>query len=294
LFGSVAIGAAVLAGCPVFPAANPWNQRVDGLPVHPNSDAIVRSIGVSEHMHADFGSGLYQGAPIGIPYVTVPARQRRVRVSFDYADESDRGRYPIPKRVPIEGGRSSDGDRHVIVVDRARCRLYELFDAHPLAGGARWHAGSGAIFNLRSNRLRPRGWTSADAAGLPILPGLARYPEVRRGHIDHALRFTVSETRRAFIYPARHFASSLTDPDLPAMGQRLRLRRGFDISGFPHQSRIVLRALKRYGMIVADNGSSWYVSGAPSRGWDNDDLHSLHGVPGSALEVVDTSRLPRP
>jgi hypothetical protein len=262
--------------------------------VHPNSDAIVRSIGVSEHMHADFGSGLYQGAPIGIPYVTVPARQRRVRVSFDYADESDRGRYPIPKRVPIEGGRSSDGDRHVIVVDRARCRLYELFDAHPLAGGARWHAGSGAIFNLRSNRLRPRGWTSADAAGLPILPGLARYPEVRRGHIDHALRFTVSETRRAFIYPARHFASSLTDPDLPAMGQRLRLRRGFDISGFPHQSRIVLRALKRYGMIVADNGSSWYVSGAPSRGWDNDDLHSLHGVPGSAFEVVDTSRLPRP
>ena len=145
-------------------------------------------------------------------------------MSFDYADESDRGRYPIPRRVPIEGGRSSDGDRHVIVVDRARCRLYELFDAHPLAGGARWHAGSGAIFNLRSNRLRPRGWTSADAAGLPILPGLARYPEVRRGRIDHALRFTVSETRRAFIYPARHFASSLTDPDLPAMGQRLRLK----------------------------------------------------------------------
>ena len=284
----------MLAGCPVFPAANPWNQRVDALPVHPNSDAIVRSIGVGEHMHADFGSGLYQGAPIGIPYVSVPARQRRVRVSFDYADESDKGRYPIPRRVPIEGGRSSDGDRHVIVVDRARCRLYELFDAHPLAGGARWHAGSGAIFNLRSNRLRPRGWTSADAAGLPILPGLARYPEVRHGHIDHALRFTVSETRRAFIYPARHFASSLTDPDLPAMGQRLRLRRGFDISGFPRQSRIVLRALKRYGMIVADNGSSWYVSGAPSRGWDNDDLHSLHGVPGSAFEVVDTSRLPRP
>jgi hypothetical protein len=294
LYAPVAIGAAVLAGCPVFPASNPWNQRVDGLPVHPNSDAIVRSIGASEHMHADFGAGRYQGAPIGIPYVTVPGRQRRVPVGFDYADESDHGRYPIPRRVPIEGGRSSDGDRHVIVVDRARCRLYELFDAHPVNGGARWHAGSGAIFNLRSNRLRPRGWTSADAAGLPILPGLARYPEVRRGHIDHALRFTVSETRRAFIYPARHFASSLTDPDLPAMGQRLRLKRSFGIGRFPRQSRIVLRALKRYGMIVADNGSSWYVSGAPSRGWDNVDLHSLHGVPGSAFEVVDTSRLPRP
>ena len=290
MLGSLAIGAAVLAGCPVFPAENHWNLRVDRLPVLANSDAIVRSIGAGEHMHADFGSGRYQGAPIGIPYVTVPRRQRRVPVSFQYAAESDRGRYPIPRRVPVEGGRASDGDRHVIVVDRSRCRLYELFDAHPLNGGARWRAGSGAIFNLRSNRLRPRGWTSADAAGLPILPGLARYPEVRRGRIDHALRFTASETRRAFVYPARHFASDLTDPDLPAMGQRLRLKAGFDISRFPRQSRIVLRALKRYGMILADNGSSWYVSGAPGRGWDNDDLHSLHAVPGSAFEVV---RFPR-
>jgi hypothetical protein len=294
LLGSLAIGAAVLAGCPVFPADNHWNLRVDRLPVLTNSDAIVRSIGAGEHMHADFGSGRYQGAPIGIPYATVPRRRRGVPVSFQYAGESDRGRYPIPRRVPVEGGRASDGDRHVIVVDRSRCRLNELFDAHPLKGGSRWRAGSGAIFNLRSNRLRPRGWTSADAAGLPILPGLARYPEVRRGRIDHALRFTASETRRAFIYPARHFASNLTDPDLPAMGQRLRLKAGFDISRFPRQSRIVLRALKRYGMILADNGSSWYVSGAPSRGWDNDDLHSLHDVPGSAFEVVDTSRLPRP
>jgi len=294
LLGALATGAAVLAGCPVFPADNQWNLRVDRLPVLPNSDAIVRSIGAGEHMHADFGSGRYQGAPIGIPYVTVPRRQRRVRVSFQYAAESDRGRYPIPRRVPIEGGRASDGDRHVIVMDRSRCRLYELFDAHPVNGGARWRAGSGAIFNLRSNRLRPRGWTSADAAGLPILPGLARYPEVRRGRIDHALRFTASETRRAFVYPARHFASDLTDQDLPAMGQRLRLKAGFDISRFPRQSRIVLQALKRYGMILADNGSSWYVSGAPSRGWDNDDLHSLHDVPGSAFQVVDTSRLPRP
>ena len=307
MLGGLAIGAAVLAGCPVFPADNHWNLRVDRLPVLPNSDSIVRSIGAGEHMHADFGSGRAeiagsrppaarksQRAPIGIPYVTVPRRQRRVPVSFQYAGESDRGRYPIPPRVPVEGGRASDGDRHVIVVDRSRCRLYELFDAHPLNGGARWRAGSGAIFNLRSNRLRPRGWTSADAAGLPILPGLARYPEVRRGRIHHALRFTASETRRAFVYPARHFASDLTDPDLPAMGQRLRLKAGFDISRFPRQSRIVLRALKRYGMILADNGSSWYVSGAPSRGWDNDDLHSLHDVPGSAFEVVDSSRLPRP
>ncbi len=294
MYGSVAIGAAVLAGCPVFPADSHWNLRVDTLPVHPSSGGIVRSIGAGDTMHADFGSGRYEGAPIGIPYVTVPRGQRRVPVSFDYAEESDRGRYPIPRRVPIEGGRGSNGDRHVIVVERSRCRLYELFDAHPVAGGARWHAGSGAIFNLRSNRLRRRGFTSADAAGLPILPGLARYPEVRRGRIEHALRFTASRTRRAFIYPARHFASDLNDPDLPAMGQRLRLKRGFDISRFPRQSRIVLRALKRYGMILADNGSSWYVSGAPSRGWDNDDLHSLHGVPGSAFEVVDTSRLPRP
>jgi hypothetical protein len=180
----------------------------------------------------------------------------------------------------------------VIVVDRKRCRLYELFAAYPHA--ASWSAGSGAIWNLRSNRLRPRGWTSADAAGLPILPGLARYDEVKRGRIDHALRFTADRTRQAFIYPARHFASNLRDPNLPAMGQRLRLKRRYDISRFPRQARIVLSALKRYGMIVADNGSSWYVSGAPDPRWSNDQLHALHQVPGSAFEVVDTSKLPRP
>jgi hypothetical protein len=280
--------------CPLFPRSSHWNQRVDGLPVHPRSAAIVRSIGAGEHMHADFGSGLWEGGPIGIPYVTVPRGQRRVPVSFEYAAESDRGPYPIPRDVPIEGGRAADGDRHAIVVDRSRCRLYELFAAYPVEGGARWRAGSGAVWNLRSNRMRPRGWTSADAAGLPILPGLARYDEVRRGRIDHALRFTAPRTRRAFVYPARHFASSLTDPDLPAMGQRLRLKRGFDVSRFPRQARVVLRALKRYGMILADNGSPWYVSGAPHRRWDNDDLHSLHDVPGSAFEVVDTSKLKRP
>jgi hypothetical protein len=255
---------------------------------------MVASIGAGDHLHADFGSGLYAGRPIGIPYTTVPRSQRRVPVRFGYADESNRGPYPIPRNAPVEGGRSSDGDRHVIVVDRSRCRLYELYAAYAERGGARWRAGSGAVWSLRSNRMRPRGWTSADAAGLPILPGLARYDEVRRGRIDHALRFTAARTRRAFIYPARHFASNLTDPDLPAMGQRLRLKRGYDIAHFPRQARIVLSALKRYGMILADNGAPWYVSGAPSRGWGNDDLHSLQRVPGSAFEVVDSSRLKRP
>jgi hypothetical protein len=251
--------------CPLFPRDNHWNLRVDRLPVHERSDGIVRSVGPDEVMHADFGSGRYEGRPIGIPYTTVSRSQRRVRVSFEYADESDRGPYPIPRNAPIEGGTDSDGDRHVIVVDRDRCRLYELFAAYPVGGGRSWRAGSGAIWSLRSNRVRPAGYTSADAAGL-----------------------------RAFIYPARHFASSFTDPDLPAMGQRFRLRSSFDVSGFPRQSRIVLTALKRYGMLVSDNGSDWFVSGAPSSGWDNDDLRSLARVRGRDFEVVDTSGLPRP
>src|SRR4051812_41688383 len=258
--------------CTLFPRDNPWNQRVDGLPVAADSDRIVRSIGAGANMHPDFGAGIWEGARIGIPYTTVSKRQRRVPVSFDYADESDRGPYPIPKRAPIEGGRSSSGDRHVIVVDRSRCRLYELYAAYPVDGGKRWRAGSGAVWNLRSNRLRPVGWTSADAAGLPILPGLARYEDVKRGTIDHALRFTAPRTRRAYVYPARHYASSSTDPDLPAMGVRLRLKKDFDVSSFPKQARIVLRALQRYGMILADNGSPWYISGSPSRGWNDDDL----------------------
>jgi hypothetical protein len=274
--------------CPVFPRDNPWNQRVDGLPVAPDSAQLVRSIGLGAYVHPDFGSGTWEGAPIGIPYVTVSRHQRKVPVSFDYADESDRGRYPIPAGAPIEGGRGSTGDRHVIVVDRRRCRLYELFGAYPQAGGRRWRAGSGAIWNLRSNKLRPKNWTSADAAGLPILPGLARYEEVRRGSIDHALRFTAPRTRRAYVYPARHYASSSNDTALPPMGLRVRLKASFDVSGFPRQSRVVLQALKRYGMILADNGSPWYISGAPSRGWRNDDLHQLQRVHGDAFEVVRT------
>ena len=277
-----------IAGCPLFPASNPWNQRVDHLPVHPQSDAIVRSIGMDGRVHPDFGSGLYEGRPIGIPYTVVARDQRRSRVRFQYASESDRGPYPIPPNPPIEGG----SDRHILMVQRGTCRLYELFAAER-RGGA-WTAGSGAIFDLRSNRLRPRGWTSADAAGLPILPGLARYDEVARGAIRHALRFTVARTRRAFIYPARHFASSDTSPNLPAMGQRLRLKQTVRVSTLPRQARVVARALQRYGMLVADNGSNWYVSGAPHPRWDNDDLRELRRLRGSDFEVVDTARLPRP
>src|SRR5213078_374391 len=213
---------------------------------------------------------------------------RRVPVRFQYADESDRGPYPIPPNAPVEGGRGSSGDRHVIVIDRVNCTDYELYAAYPHRGGTFWTAGSGAIFNLRSNRLRPAGWTSADAAGLPIFPGLARYDEVARGVIDHALRFTAARTRRAYVYPARHYASSSDDPSLPPMGLRVRLKASFDVSSFPKQTRIVLQALKKYGMILADNGSSWYVSGAPSPKWSNDDLHSIGRVTGSDFEVVDT------
>jgi hypothetical protein len=213
-------------------------------------------------------------------------------VTFDYADESDKVRYPIPKTVHIEGGRASSGDRHALLLDKDACRLYELYALYPSGGG--WKAGSGATWSLRSNAVRPAGWTSADAAGLPIFPGLARYDEVARGTIDHALRFTVSRTRRAYVYPARHFASSSDDPSLPPMGTRVRLKAGVDISGYPKQARVVLQALKTYGMIVADNGSNWYISGAPDPHWSNDALHTLGGIKGSDFEVVDTSSLPHP
>ena len=279
-------------GCKIFPNDNPWNQRVDDLPLHPRSDAIVRSIGRTEGLHPDFGSGKWDGGPIGIPYVSVPRDQKKRPVHFRwYPDESDDGPYPIPKDAPIEGGPQSDGDRHVIVIQRGTCKLWELYAAYPRDGGERWVAGSGAIWDLDSNKLRPKGWTSADAAGLPIFPGLARYYEVRRGEIDHALRFTVERSRRKYIYPARHFASDRTSRNLPAMGQRLRLKRSFDISGYPQQAKVILRALKKYGMIVADNGSDWYISGAPHASWDNDKLHRLGEVLGKKFEVVDTSSL---
>ena len=296
--GVLALGVAVASAaklpqapaCPVFPASSPWNQRVDKLPVAAGSDRIVAAIGVDDHMHADFGSGLWDGGPIGIPLTVVRGTQAKSRVAFQYASESDKGPYPIPKNVAIEGGRQSEGDRHALIVDRDKCKLYELFALYPTANGG-WRAGSGAIFDLRSNKLRPAGWTSADAAGLPILPGLARYEDVAKGRIDHALRFTVSETRAAYVWPARHIASDKTDPSLPPMGMRFRLKQNYPIAGFPRQARIVLQALKEYGMIVADNGSNWYVSGAPSPKWSNDQLHTLHRVPGSAFEVVDGTKL---
>jgi hypothetical protein len=279
--------------CPIFPKSNPWNQRVDRLPVAPNSDAIIASIGPDETLHPDFGSGLWEGAPIGIPITVVRRGQPKSRIAFEYADESDRGPYPIPRNVKIEGGRQSSGDRHALIIDRDACRLYELFALYPTAGGG-WRAGSGAIWNLRSNRLRRAGWTSADAAGLPILPGLARYDEVARGRIDHALRFTVSRTRRAYVYPARHYASSSTDPNLPPMGLRLRLKASYPTRGFPRQARIVIEALKRYGMLVSDNGSDWFITGTPDPRWSNEQLRALKRVPGSAFEVVQTGRVVTP
>jgi hypothetical protein len=275
----------------VFPATSVWNQRVDRLPVAKDSAALISSIGLDSPVHPDFGSGLYDGQLIGIPYVVVSGKRTpKARPKFDYADESDAGPYPIPANVPIEGDpRPDGGDRHALIVDRDTCTLYELYALHRAGGG--WAAGSGAIWSLRSNRLRPAGWTSADAAGLPILPGLARYDEVAAGAIDHALRFTAPNTRRGYIYPARHFASSSTDPSLPPMGLRVRLKTSVDIGGFPSQARVILEALKSYGMILADNGSPWYISGAPDPRWSNDDLHSLSRLTGADFEVVDTSGL---
>ncbi len=282
-----------IAGCPVFPASSPWNERVDTLPVTSGSAAVIASIGLGAGVHADFGSGLWDGARIGIPYVVVHGRSTpKARVRFEYADESDKGPYPIPASVPIEGQprQPNDGDRHALIVDRDTCRLYELYALQRT--GAGWTAGSGAIFDLRSNRLRPAGWTSADAAGLPILPGLARWDgDASTGAIRHALRFTAPRTRRAYVFPARHFASDSTDASLPPMGLRVRLKASVDISSLPPQARIVAQAMKTYGMILADNGSPWYVSGAPSPHWSNEQLHALGALHGSDFEVVDTSSL---
>jgi len=281
-------------GCAVLPADNPWNQRVDRLPVANNSARVIAAIGLNDPVHPDFGSGLYNGEPIGIPYEVASSKTHKVRVSFQYASESDRGPYPLPRGVPIEGGYGSSGDRHVIVVDRDTCTDYELFAAYPHDGGKRWTAGSGAIFNLRSDHLRPAGWTSADAAGLPILPGLARYDEVAAGVIDHALRFTAPCTAPRYVYPARHEASTCHGANLPPMGLRVRLKTSVRLSGLPYQARVVAQALKRYGMILADNGSPWFISGAPNPHWSNDALHLLDRLTGRDFEVVDTSSLPHP
>lgn len=275
--------------CQVLPADNIWNTPVDRLPVAANSSTYVNTIGAGTGVHADFGSGLWNGGPIGIPFITVPGTQTRYPATFTYADESDPGPYAIPLNAPIEGGSASTGDRHAISIDTTNCILYELYAAYPQS--ASWQAGSGAIYNLGSNALRPAGWTSADAAGLPIFPGLVRYDEILAGEIRHALRFTVPQTRRAYVWPARHYASSLTGTQYPPMGARFRLRADFDISGYSPTNQIILRALKKYGMMIADNGSAWFLSGAPDARWNNDDLHLLGGVHGSDFELVDVSGL---
>jgi hypothetical protein len=275
--------------CAIFPADNVWHADVSRLPVRGDSAKLVASIGTGSAVHADFGSGTWDGGPIGIPITVVPAGTASVRVSFEYGDESDAGPYPIPKNAKIEGGSNSDGDRHIILLDRARCRAYELYAAYPSGGG--WKAGSGAVYDLRANKMRPRGWTSADAAGLPIIAGLVRYEEIAAGRIDHAIRITAPRTRNTYIWPARHAASSDGSASLPPMGLRLRLKSSVDISKLPKQARIVAEAMKRYGVILADNGSPWYISGAPDEHWDNDALHALGGLRGSDFEAVDTSGL---
>jgi hypothetical protein len=270
-----------IAGCQIFPADNPWNRDISGDAVDPNSaNYIAHMNGGSRYLHPDFGSN----TTYGIPFVVVPGTQAKVPVSFEYSDESDPGPYPIPPNAPIEGGSSSTGDRHILVLDSGSCRLYETYDSHYVGPG--WQCGSGAVFDLNSNQLRPDYWTSADAAGLPILPGLVRYDEVAAGSINHAIRFTVQSTQKAFIHPATHYASSNTEANAPPMGLRVRLKAGYDISRFTGAAKVILAAMKKYGMIVADNGSDWFFTGATDARWNDDDLNQLKSVPGSAFEVV--------
>ena len=275
-----------VGGCQVFPSNNAWNQNVSTLPVRSDSATLVRRIsatGGRTMLHPDFGGG---GA-YGIPFKVVPATQPRVPIHYTaYGSESDPGPFPIPGNAPVEGGSSSTGDRHVLVVQQGTCHLFELYSAY--WRGSRWDAASGANWDLSSNKLRPLGWTSADAAGLPILAGLARYDEVHSGAIHHALRFTVAATQRGYILPATHYASSSTDATLPAMGLRLRLNPNYDLSRFHGQALVILRALKQYGMIVADNGGSWFITGAADPRWNDDDLNQLKTVPGSAFQAVNT------
>jgi len=278
--GSVELGPnASLGGRRLFPSDNPWNLAISHVPVDPDSDKYIASIGASRSLHPDFGTS-WQGAPWGIPYVVVPGGQARVPVRFKWANESDQCLYPIPPDPPIERG-----DRHMLIIDRDHWVLYELFAARK--EGHIWHAGSGATFDLNSNALRPAGWTSADAAGLPILPGLVRYDEVmEQKEIRHALRFTAERTRRAYVYPARHWASRSKDPSLPPMGMRVRLKASYDISRFPAPAQVILKALKKYGMMLADNGGNWFISGAPDPRWPNRQIDTLKRVKGSDFEVI--------
>ncbi len=272
-----------LGGCPMFPADNFWNAPIDNLPIHPKSDAWINSIGRDQGFHMDFGSGAWDGGPIGIPYNVVAGNStRKFTLNFYYPDESDAGPYPIPSNPNIEYG----SDHHLLIVDSDNCHLYEIYDAS--LGNGQWSGGSGAIWNLNSNALRPADWTSADAAGLPILPGLARYDEITAGAINHALRFTAENTN-GYIWPARHLTSNDNAPNIPPMGARFRLKASFDISSYPPEMRILLQAMKTYGIVLADNGSNWYVSGAPDEHWDNDMLHLLDNITGDDFEAVDTS-----
>jgi len=269
-------------GCPILPARDPLNRDISHAPVDPNSARYIASIGLDAHLHPDFGTN----PAYGIPFTVVGPSQRKVPIAFsEFGEESSPGPYPVPPNAPVEGAGEA-GDRHVLVLQRGTCRLYELYNA--ARRGAGWEAGSGAEFDLRSDALRPEGWTSADAAGLPIFPLLARYQEVREGRIDHALRVTVPRTQRGYIHPATHLASDSSDPSLPPMGLRLRLSARYSLAGFHGQALVILRALKRYGLIVADNGSPWYITGAPSPGWDDADLEQIKRVPGSAFEALAT------
>lgn len=275
-----------LGGIALFPADNYWHWDVTKLPVHANSANLVASVGNSTGLHPDFGTE-YEGAPMGIPYIVVDKSQPKIPVTFiDYEDESDAGPYPIPLNAPIEGGNPDKGDRHVLAVDKDAKILYELFVAQPQSN--RWNAACGAKFDLTSNALRPETWTSADAAGLPILPGLVRYDEIARGVIDHAIRMTVTTSRKSYIWPARHQAGSTTSANAPPMGQRYRLKAGFDTSGYPRAAKVVLTALKKYGVIVADNGGNWFLSGAPDDSMPDEELNALKRVKGSDFEAVQS------
>ena len=279
-----------LAGCDMFPADNPWNIDVSTYAVHANSDAYIDSIGRQTTLHADFGTE-WQGAPIGIPITVSTGAPNLADVSFTYDDESDAGPYVIPEGALIEGGPSGSGDRHVLVLDSESCFLYELFNATP-GGDGSWSADSGAIFDLSSNALRPERYTSADAAGLPIAPGLVRYDEVVvQGEIRHALRFTVSNSQSAYIHPATHAASSSSDSNRPPMGLRLRMKSSYDCSNSSSEVQVICTALKRFGMFVADNGSNWFVSGEPNANWDDGNLSDLGDIPGDAFEAVETGAI---
>jgi hypothetical protein len=278
-----------IGGCPVLPADNVWNTPVDTLPVLANSTTMVNTIGASRGFHADFGAGVWDGGPIGIPFITVTGTQTKYPAAFLYDDESDPGPYAVPLNAPIEGGPNADGDRHAIAIDTTNCRLYELYRAFP--GANAWTADAGAIYDLRSNALRPSTWTSADAAGLPIAPGLVTWEEVQSGEIKHAIRFTVPQTRREFVWPARHYASSLTGTQYPRMGERFRLKASFNIAPYPADVQVILRAMKKFGIILADNGSAWYISGKPDPRWNDDNLHTLSQLLGSNFEAVDATVL---